>query len=206
MLKIGLTGGIGSGKSVVANFFADLGVPVIDADKIAHELTLPGQPGFEAIIEHFGADCLANDQQLDRKKLRSRVFKDPSARQWLEAMLHPLIFAAIAQQSVALTSPYCIIIIPLLIETNAINRVDRILIVDCPETVQIARTLERDHQSNIEEVKAILASQSTREQRLQAANDIIYNNGSLPKLAKAVHALHKQYLKLIKNHGRIHCN
>lgn len=196
MFTIGLTGGIGSGKSAAASRFAELGVPVIDTDMIAHELTRPGRPALDAIRASFGDAVMAADGSLDRPVLRRRVFADPAARRQLEAILHPLILHEVKARLAALSAPYAVAVIPLLVETGAYGSLlDRIAVVDCPEELQIARTVSRSGLTR-EEVGAVLAAQATRSARLAAADDVIVNTGTLAALRDEVDALHQRYLTL----------
>lgn len=195
MLRIGLTGGIGSGKSTVAMLFAEHAVPVIDADAIAHQLTRPGGVAIEPIIQAFGPDILAPDKSLDRKRLAARVFNDPVQRARLEAILHPLIRAEMQSAMRRLKAPYCLLVIPLLIETQQQDLVDRILIVDVDEKTQIERTLVRDGRS-ADQIRAIIAAQIDRSQRLKLAHDCISNNGDMSALKDQVDTLHRKYLSL----------
>lgn len=195
MLRIGLTGGIGSGKSTVAALFAEHAVPVIDADAIAHRLTLPDGIATEKIIQAFGTDILAPDKSLDRKRLAARVFNDPSQRARLEAILHPLIRAEMQSAIHEVMAPYCLLVIPLLIETQQQDLVDRILVVDVDENTQIQRTRARDGRS-ADEIRAILAAQIDRSQRLKQAHDCITNNGDIAALKAQVDALHRNYISL----------
>jgi dephospho-CoA kinase len=195
MLVIGLTGGIGSGKSTVAQLFEKKGIKIIDTDAIARETTQPGHEALKKIAAHFGENILLPDGSLNRKLLRTIIFSDVNQKLWLEQLLHPLIRIEMQQQVESAQSPYCIVIIPLLFETKPNPIINRILVVDVSEEQQIERTQKRDHCS-LEEVKAILASQATREFRLANAMDIIYNNGSLEDLEKEVDKLHQLYLSL----------
>ncbi len=195
MLVIGLTGGIGSGKTTVSDRFAALGVPVIDADLVAREVVEPGQPGLARVIAHFGHDLLTGDGRLDRDRLRQRVFSDPQARKALEAMLHPLIRARMQERLKALHTPYAILSIPLLSETGQRELVDRILVVDVPEQQQIER-VQRRNGMDPEEICAILKAQSSRSARLAIADDIIDNSGDLSALIAQVDRLHGEYLRL----------
>lgn len=195
MLRIGLTGGIGSGKSTVAMLFAENAVPVIDADAIAHQLTRPGGVAIEPIIQAFGPDILAPDKSLDRKRLAARVFNDPVQRARLEAILHPLIRAEMQSAMRRLKAPYCLLVIPLLIETQQQDLVDRILVVDVDEKTQIERTLVRDGRS-ADQIRAIIAAQIDRSQRLKLAHDCISNNGDMSALKDQVDTLHRKYLSL----------
>ncbi len=195
MLTIGLTGGIGSGKSTVSDIFQSLGVPVIDSDLIAREVVQPGEPGLEGIIQHFGTGILQPDGSLDRQRLRNLVFDDETARKQLEQILHPLIRQRSQQQLATLNTPYAILAIPLLVETGLADSVDRVLVVDCPESVQIERICSRDG-INPDQAQAILAAQCSRKQRLEAADDIIDNNQSIDGLTQAVASLHQHYLSL----------
>lgn len=196
MFTIGLTGGIGSGKSAAAERFAELGVPVIDTDVIAHALTRPDSRALDAIRASFGEAVIAADGSLDRPMLRRRVFGDPAARRQLEAILHPLILHEVKTRLAALSAPYAVAVIPLLVETGAYDSLlDRIAVVDCPEELQIARTVARSGLTR-EEVSAILAAQATRRARLAAADDVIVNTGTLAALRDEIDALHQRYLTL----------
>lgn len=195
MLRIGLTGGIGSGKSTVAAFFAKHAVPIIDADAIAHQLTRPGGNAIEPISKAFGADMLAPDKSIDRKRLAARVFNDPAQRVRLEAILHPMIRAEMQGAIRQLKTPYCLLVIPLLLETQQHDLVDRILVVDVDENTQLQRTQARDGRS-ADEIRAILAAQIERSQRLKQADDYITNNGDLTALQAQVEVLHQKYLSL----------
>ncbi|AAZ98320.1 dephospho-CoA kinase [Thiobacillus denitrificans ATCC 25259] len=199
MFTIGLTGGIGSGKSAAAERFAELGVPVIDTDVIAHELTRPGSRALDVIRASFGEAVIAADGSLDRPVLRRRVFVDPAARRQLEAILHPLILHEVKARLASLSGPYAVAVIPLLVETGAYDApVDRIAVVDCPEELQIARTIARSGLTP-DEVGAILAAQAARPARLAVADDVIVNTGSLAALRDQVDALHQRYLTLAAN-------
>ncbi len=195
MLTIGLTGGIGSGKSTVCDRFAALGAPIVDADQVAREVVLPGRPGLARIVDQFGREILSRDGTLDRGRLRARVFSDASARKALEAILHPLIREAMDRQVAQLTAPYAILAIPLLLEGGRREGIDRVLVVDADESQQIARACRRDHQ-NREQIRAIIAAQCSREDRLNAADDVIYNTGDLEQLNRQVTEMHNRYLRL----------
>ncbi len=196
MLIIGLTGGIGSGKSTVATLFEKKGITVIDADQLARDLTLPGKPALKKIVENFGTDMLLANHTLDRSKLRKLIFKDDHKRIWLEQLLHPLIREELGQQINNAHSPYCIVMIPLLIETAPNPLINRILVVDAKKEVQLERAATRDKQTG-SEIYAILSKQATRAQRLKAADDVISNMGSLEDLQGQVDALHKYYMSLV---------
>lgn len=200
MLKIGLTGGIGSGKTTVANYFKMLGVPIIDADEVSRRLVQPGLPAQEAIIQAFGAAILSSDNQLDRAKLRQLIFSDANAKLTLESILHPLIRSEIAAEidsQISNNADYCIIAIPLLIETDQISLVDRVLVVDVEPEMQMARTRQRDGDSR-EQVVAIIKSQVAREDRCALADDVLDNNGDRAQLKRAVEKMHQQYLHLLR--------
>ncbi len=195
---IGLTGGIGSGKSTVAKMLRKLGAAVIDSDQIAHQLLMPHQPSFTQVIEHFGPSILQANGLLDRTKLRIIIFNTPAERHWLEQLLHPLIKAEILKQAAGISAKtYLIVEIPLLIEANFQDSVDRILVIDCPEDCQIERIMQRDSVSR-EEAQNALQTQTSREQRLAKADDILQNSETLDKLKKKVEALHQYYIKLTK--------
>jgi len=197
---VGLTGGIGSGKSAVAARFAALGVPVVDTDVIARELTAPGGAGIAPLRAAFGDEVIAADGALDRAAMRRIAFADPAARTRLEAILHPLIRAA-SESSCRLASadfPYVLLVVPLLVESGSYReRVDRVCVVDCPEEVQIARVMQRSGLSRAE-VAAIMAAQASRSQRLAVANDIIDNSSGLADLVTQVDRLHEQYIEIAK--------
>ncbi len=195
MLRIGLTGGIGSGKSTVAELFKRHGVPIIDADDIARHLTSPGQPAHQAIIDRFGSGILGDGQTIDRRKLGIRVFTDAAERKNLEAILHPLVRAAIQETLNRLEAAYCIISAPLLIEANLIDMVDRVLVVDADEQLQIQRVMARNGMSE-KAVRQILASQLARPERLRHADDHITNDADLQYLESAVEQLHQTYISL----------
>jgi len=195
MLRIGLTGGIGSGKSTVAELFSAHGVPLIDTDVIARQLVTPDSVLLPRLHELFGKDILAADGSLDRAKLRHLVFSDTAKLQQLEQLLHPAIHAEVLTQLSALKTAYCIVVIPLLVEKGWQTLVDRILVVDCPEALQISRTTQRDT-ITADEVRAIIATQTTREMRLAAADDVIHNDGDLNRLQLQVDQLHQYYLEL----------
>jgi len=197
--RVGMTGGIGSGKSVVAAMFARLGAPVIDADKISRELTGKPGPVLQEIVDLFGQDILdPGTGLLDREQLRVRVFSDNTARLNLEAILHPKIYATMENMYLALDAPYCIFCIPLLLETDACSKFDRILVIDCPLSLQIERTSDRDSISR-STVENIIKTQVSRETRLKAADDVIVNDSNLDHLEASVIALHNKYLKLVNN-------
>lgn len=198
MLIIGLTGGIGSGKSTVCDGFAALGTPIIDADLVAREVVMPGTPGLTQIINQFGQDILAQDGTLDRDKLRAQVFSDEASRRRLEAILHPLIREEMDRRVARLEAPYAILAIPLLLEGGRRRSVDRILVVDAEESQQIARACQRDRQ-NPEQIRAIIAAQCSRKDRLSAADDVIYNTGDLEHLNHQVTEMHHRYLRLAAN-------
>lgn len=194
MFTVGLTGGIGSGKSTVADCFAALGVPVIDTDVIARELTAPDGAALAAIRAAFGESVMQADGTLDRAALRRRVFADTVARHQLEAILHPRIGQAVQQALATLSAPYALIVIPLLVETGGYQDVlNRVLVVDCPEDVQIARVMARSGLTP-DEVRAILAAQAGRAERLAAADDVIVNTATPAALCAEVARLHPRYL------------
>jgi dephospho-CoA kinase len=192
---LGLTGGIGSGKSAVAQHFIDLGVHLVDADHAARWVVEPGKPALAKIAEHFGSDVLQADGQLNRAALRSLVFADANERRWLEALLHPLIGQEIIQYLARAESPYAILVSPLLVESGQHMLTQRILVVDAPEQLQMQRTMARD-QSTSEQVQAILQAQASREERLRHAHDVLLNDQDLTWLHAEVERLHTFYLSL----------
>ncbi len=201
-LVIGLTGGIGSGKSLAADCFSKLGVPIIDADQLALELVQPGQPALAEIASSFGPDILTPDGELDRTRMRALIFADAAGRTRLEAILHPKIRARIAADIALLHAPYCMLVIPLLLETGYTEMLDRILVVDVETETQIARVMQRDGASR-DDVARIMATQVSREKRLAAADDVLDNSQNLLTLKCAVQTLHQDYLGLSKRPGRV---
>lgn len=195
MLIIGLTGGIGSGKTAVSDRFAALGVPVIDADRLSRELVAQGQPALAEIAAAFGPAVLTAAGELDRAALGRRVFADPAARRRLEAILHPRIRAAMQERIATLTAPYVVLVIPLLLETGQTDLVDRVLVVDASPQRQRERVRQRDRLPD-ERIEQLLAAQVDRATRLAAAHDVIDNESDLATLDSAVAALHANYLKL----------
>jgi dephospho-CoA kinase len=201
VFKVGLTGGIGCGKTTVGKLFAELNVPVIDADDIAHWLVELGQPALLEISKIFGNEILNADNSLNRQHLREMVFSDPQQKQRLEAILHPLIFASMQEKIDHLDSPYCILSIPLLFETHMTHFVDRLLVVDCPVEVQIERVKHRDSLADAR-IQSIIDSQVPREVRLSHADDIIDNSEtSSGQLAEHVKKLHNLYLSISASLG-----
>lgn len=191
---VGLTGGIGSGKTTVANLFADLGVNIIDADIIARDVVAKGSPALSTISEHFGADFIQADGQLNRALLRKNIFSSEGDKLWLNNLLHPLIREQLVSQTKAASSPYCLLVVPLLIENNLTALVNRVLVVDVKESTQIARTTMRDNNST-KQVQAIMNSQVSRAVRQSHADDLLNNdNCSLAKLKTLVAQLHQTYL------------
>jgi dephospho-CoA kinase len=200
VFRVGLTGGIASGKSTVAKFFAAAGVPIIDTDQVAREVVEPGQPPLEQLVERFGRSILTADGHLDRPKLREIVFSDPRARADLEALTHPAIGTAVEAWSAAAGGPYQILILPLLVEKSLGSQVDRVLVVDCDEELQIRRLQARDG-STVEQARAILNAQTSRTARLKSAHDVIQNEGDLSVVRDQVSALHARYLELAAQSG-----
>jgi len=195
-LIVAVTGGIGSGKSTTARLFQERGAGLVDADAIAHELTLTGRPAHEQIVGRFGADYLATDGSLEREKLRSRVFSDPDARRALEGILHPSIRREVETRVRASSAPYTLVLIPLLVETGGYRElVQRVLVVDCNERVQVQRAVQRGGLTE-EQVHAIMRAQATRSQRLALADDVIHNDGTLKELACQVEVLDASYRAL----------
>lgn len=195
MLKIGLTGGIASGKSTVSNIFSELGVPVIDADTISHQLVARDKPALDEIKKVFGNKILDKNGELDRNIMRDIIFNNQKAREQLENILHPLVYEEIEKMVKKLTNPYCIICVPLLLETKAGNKVDRILVIDVPENIQLERAALRDR-SNIMDIRKIMDTQVSRQERLDAADDIIINDGDIESLRNRISELNDKYNKL----------
>lgn len=197
MLRVGLTGGIGSGKSTIARLFAEHGVPVIDADEIAHHLTRPGQPATRKILDTFGHSVATTEDGIDRKRLGQRIFASAEDRRRLEAILHPLIRHEIELATRAQAAPYCLIVIPLLVETRQRDLVDRVLVVDIDEARQVERVRTRDGRSE-PEIRAIMDAQAGRRERCEVADDLVENNGDLDSLRKQVETLHVRYLEFAR--------
>jgi dephospho-CoA kinase len=193
---IGLTGGIGSGKTTVARLFVSLGAGLVDTDEISHRLTAAGQPAVIEIARKFGQEFVAPDGSLDRESMRKLVFDDPSKRKDLEAFLHPLIHQESLRQIREVTAPYIVVVVPLLLESAGYKGIiDRVVVVDCDPETQVRRVMQRSGLAR-NEVLSIIASQVPRERRLRAADDIIGNDGDIARLREQVDALHTKYLRL----------
>jgi dephospho-CoA kinase len=192
-LSIGLTGGIASGKSTVADMFADMGATVIDTDLIARDVVKTGQPALDEIWENFGAEAFAADGSLDRKAMRSIIFSDQTKRHLLESILHPRIRQEAVNQAARAEGPYQIIVVPLLVESPLRAGMDRIIVVDCDEKVQLTRLLDRDAESR-QQAQRIIDAQASRADRLAIADDVIQNNGDLENTRQQVEVLHSRYL------------
>ncbi len=199
--RVGLTGGIASGKSAVADMFAGLGVPVIDTDLIAREVVSPGSPALQEIAIAFGADVLLADGSLNRAQLRKIVFSEPARRKQLEAITHPRIGVAMEAQCRRAGGPYQLVVVPLLIESGLDQRVDRVLVVDCPEELQLRRLMTRDGESAAH-AKQVLAAQISRAERLARADDVVDNSGSLTETRRRVTALDAIYRELARKSSR----
>ncbi|MBY5923186.1 dephospho-CoA kinase [Ferrimonas balearica] len=195
---VGLTGGIGSGKSQVSALFEALDVTVVDADLIAREVVAPGTEGLAAIAEHFGAEILEADGSLNRAALRTRVFNDEAERRWLNALTHPLIRSEMVRRCREAPSEYALMVVPLMVENKLHTLVDRLLVVDLPEDQQRHRTASRDNTEG-SEVDKIIARQASRAERLALADDVIDNSGSVEALSPQVRRLHQQYLTMARN-------
>ena len=194
MYVVAITGGIGSGKTTVADRFAALGIDVVDADVIAREVVEPGTPALAAIAAHFGQDLLSPDGRLDRRRLRELIFSNPAAKSWLNALLHPLIRSEMQRQCAAASSPYCLLVVPLLVENRLTGLANRVLVIDVDEATQIERTCRRDGVSR-EQAQARLASQASRAERLAMADDVLDNHcGTSETITARILALHQTYL------------
>lgn len=196
---VGLTGGIASGKTTVANLFQSLGVPLLDADVISRELVVPQMPAWKKIVEYFGTEILNPDQTLNRNKLKKIIFGNKELKEKLEQILHPLIYETMKERAAKLKESYCLFVVPLLIETNQTHIVQRILVIDCDENQQKQRLKERDQLNEIE-VERILAAQCSRQTRLAQADDVIHNNAQQNDLMSQVMVLHERYLMLFRTH------
>ncbi len=194
---VGLTGGIGSGKTTVANLFAAQGIDLVDADIVAREVVEPGSDGLNEIIEHFGDDIILPTGQLNRPVLRERIFAQPRQRQWLNDCLHPKIRLRIFELIKSSSSEYTVLVVPLLFENGLDSLVNRTLVVDIPAELQVERTRNRDDVSE-QQIKQIIGSQMSRKDKLAKADDVISNQGEIEHLEQAVLALHQRYLTLIK--------
>lgn len=192
---LGLTGGIGSGKSAAAERFVELGVHLVDADQAARWVVEPGRPALASIVERFGPGVLLEDGQLDRGALRQQIFADPAQRQWLEQLLHPLIGQEIFSYLAKAETPYAVYVSPLLIESGQFSKTQRILVIDAPTELQVQRTLQRDN-TNPEQVQAILKAQLAREERLRHGDDVVVNDRDLQSLHDEIDRLHHFYLTL----------
>ena len=202
MYVVAITGGIGSGKTTVANQFAALGIEVVDADLIAREVVAPGTPALAAITSHFGPEILTEQGLLDRRVLRERIFSDQAAKSWLNALLHPIIRSEMLRQCAAVSSPYCLLVVPLLVENRLTELADRVLVIDVDEATQIERTCHRDGVSR-EQAQAILASQANRSERLAMADDVLDNqSGTTETIRERILALHETYLAFASQQAR----
>lgn len=197
-LRVGLTGGIGSGKTTVSEMFADLDVPVIDADVIARELLLPGTPASELVIDAFGENITSSTGAIDRNKLRAIVFNDEQSRKTLESIIHPHVYKQIDQLVSQVSSPYCIIVVPLLFETGKQGLVDRTLVVDAPFEQQVERACARDN-TRPDDISKIISAQMPAQQRRELADDVIENQGTIEDLSQQVNVLDAHYRQLAQN-------
>jgi len=195
MLIIGLTGGIGSGKTAASDFFADQGVRVVDADVVAREVVEPGEPAWQAIKDRYGKDALLNDQTLNRAWLRQKVFAEPDERLWLESQTHPRIRDSLIRQLSEATSAYAILVSPLLFESGQNALVKHTLVIDVPVEKQIERACSRDANAE-EQIRRIIAAQMPRDERLSRASDVVDNSGSLDTLYQQLEPLHQKYLEM----------
>ena len=195
---VGLTGGIGSGKSAATDLFKTHGIDVVDADEVARDVVLPGTTGLQSIVERFGDSVLLSDGTLDRAQLRKLVFTDSTAKDWLNSLLHPLIRERMQQLIVESSSAYCILSVPLLVENKLTTMCNKVVVVDCSESTQLTRAVNRDS-SDVETIKNIMDAQATREERLSAADYVLDNNTSLLSLKQQVADLHHQLLAQASN-------
>ena len=192
---VGLTGGIGSGKAVATAIFENLGIDIVDADEVARDVVEVGSEGLRQIAEHFGERILLEDGSLNRAALREKVFAAEEEKHWLNGLLHPLIRSRMQQLISESTSPYCILSVPLLVENKLTEMCNHVVVVDCPEAMQLERALKRDG-STEQTIKSIMASQATRKERVDAANDVLDNSTTLEALASQISILHQKLLSL----------
>ena len=197
MLIIGLTGGIGSGKSVASDKFASLGITVVDADVASRTVVEPGKPALQEIESHFGSEIITEDGQLDRAKLREIIASDAEERKWLESVLHPRIGEQIAKEISESTSPYTLFVAPLLLETNSQEMCARVVVVDVPNDIQVERTAKRDKVPT-DQVEQMVSAQMEREKRLEKADDVLLNTSTIEELEKKVEQLHEMYLQMVE--------
>lgn len=197
-LIVGLTGGIGSGKTTVSDLFAAKGIDIVDADVIARDVVKPGTPALSEIASYFGDGILTAQGELDRKALRDIVFSSPEKKDWLNSLLHPAIRNEMISQCQSANSPYCILSVPLLVENGLNKLVNRVLVVDVTESNQVSRTASRDDTSE-KQVQQIMAAQASRQERLAAADDIVDNNGEPDALKVQIERLHEQYLSIVSS-------
>jgi len=197
MLIIGLTGGIGSGKSVASDKFASLGITVVDADVASRTVVEPGKPALQEIESHFGSEIITEDGQLDRAKLREIIASDAEERKWLESVLHPRIGEQIAKEISESTSPYTLFVAPLLLETNSQEMCARVVVVDVPNDVQVERTAKRDKVPT-DQAEQMVSAQMEREKRLEKADDVLLNTGTIEELEKKIEQLHEKYLQMVE--------
>jgi dephospho-CoA kinase len=195
---VGLTGGIGSGKSAAANFFMDLGIDIIDADLVAKNALKKNSKGYSLFIEKFGNKYLDNKRNIDRQLLRKDIFSNQTNKDILEDIVHPIVYDEILDFIANKQSPYCVVMVPLIFETNSSKNYDRILLIDCDTDTQIARSSKRDNQSS-KDINKIISKQATRDERLSIADDIILNTSSLKDLYNNVLKIHIKYLELLNN-------
>jgi len=197
MLIIGLTGGIGSGKSVASDKFKSLGITIVDADVASRTVVEPGKPALKEIEDHFGSGIITAEGKLDRNNLREIIATDPEERKWLESVTHPKIGEQITKEISESTSVYTLFVAPLLLETNSQEMCSRVVVVDVPKDVQIQRTAKRDKVSP-NQVEQLVAAQMEREKRLEKADDVLLNSGTIEDLEKQVEELHKKYIKMVE--------
>ena len=195
MLRVGLTGGIASGKTTVANAFAELGAGIVDTDQVARDVVAPGQPGLDAVRLEFGSGVIGASGELDRRALRAIVFSEPAKRRQLEALLHPLIRIRTLEELARLSTPYAVVVVPLLVETGFGHLVDRVAVVDCPRETQLTRLVDRDR-IDLDQARSMVSAQADRDVRLGAADDVIDNGGDRVSMHRQVHSLHALYLSI----------